>query len=138
MRLDIKIEGMSNEETYHSDYISFGFYRRVVATAWHPELGKIYEKPYLDWNYRKYTEEDIKKWDEVGNDDLDIFLTHSDCSGKLTWKECQKIYKPMKKLENKMKSVKLMNTYVDFYDTHMLWLKMLKFCLENKVSMYFC
>lgn len=41
MRLDIKIEGMSNEETYHSDYISFGFYRRVVATAWHLELGKI-------------------------------------------------------------------------------------------------
>lgn len=42
------------------------------------------------------------------------------------------------KFEDKMKSVKLMNTYVDFYDVHMLWLKMLKYCWENKVPMYFC
>lgn len=131
MGLDIKIKGMSYEETYHCGYITFRSYRCAVAKAWNQEFGKIYEKQFT----KKISNEDIKRWNELCNDDLDIFLNHSDCDGKLTWQECRAIYKVMKDLDVKMQG----HNYgtMNYYDMHTLWLNMLKYCWKNRVTMRF-
>lgn len=130
MGLDVRIKGMKHEETYHCGYITFHAYRCLVASAYNNELGKIYEKPY---NNR--TEEDIKRWNELCNDDLDLFLWHRDCEGKLTWKECRAIYKVMKDLDVKMQG----HNYgtMNYYDMHQLWLNMFRFCWHHRVNMWF-
>lgn len=134
MGLNIRIKGMSHEETYHCGYLTFGVYRQEVAKAWNKEFGEIYEKPYKNLSY-EYTDEDIKRWNELCNDDLDIFLNHSDCDGKLTWKECKKIYDVMKNLEIDMQG----HNYgtMNYYDMHKQWLNMFKFCYEHRVTMWF-
>ena len=71
--------------------------------------------------------EEIKEWNNLCNDDLDIFLWHSDCDGKLTPKECKKIYDAMKDLKVEM----------NYYDMHQLWLNMLRHCYKHRVNMYF-
>lgn len=134
MGLDIRIKGMSYEETYHCGYITFGIYRCLVAEAYNKEFGELYEKSYK-YAFYEYTDDEIKKWNKLRNDDLDIFLNHSDCDGKLTWKECRAIYKVMKDLDVKMRG----HNYgtMNSYDMHKQWLNMLKFCWKHRVNMYF-
>lgn len=134
MGLDIRIKGMTYDETYHCGYITFGVYRCKVAEAYNKEFAEIYEKPYTQIFYQ-YTKEDIKKLNLLCNDDLDLFLNHCDCSGKLSWRECKKIYKVMKNLKVEMKG----HNYgtMKEYDMHELWLNMLYFCWQYKRTMYF-
>lgn len=127
MGLDIRIKGMSYEETYHCGYITFGNYRMEVAKAYNEEFGTLYEKEYKSFYKGKLTEEEINRWNEICNDDLDLFLNHSDCEGKLTWQECKKIYNAMKDLDVKM----------NYYDMHQKWLNMFKFCWKHRVTMWF-
>lgn len=134
MGLDIRIKGMSYEDTYHCGYFTFGRYRCEVARAYNEKLGEIYEKPYKNIFY-KYTKEDDKIWDELCNDDLDLFLWHSDCDGKLTWKECRAIYKVMKDLKVEMTGHNYKT--INFYDMHQQWLNMLMFCWKHRVTMWF-
>ena len=54
MGLDIRIKGMSYEETYHCGYITLARYRIEVAKAWNEEFGEIYEKPYKDLFMKRY------------------------------------------------------------------------------------
>ena len=68
-----------------------------VAKAFNKTLGEIYEKPYLTPKY-EFTDDEIKQWNQLCNDDLDIFLWHSDCDGKLTPKECKKIYNELRNI----------------------------------------
>lgn len=112
----------------------FRVYRCKVAEAYNKEFAEIYENPYTKIFYQ-YTKEDIKKLNLLCNDDLDLFLNHCDCSGKLSWRECKKIYKVMKNLKVEMKG----HNYgtMKEYDMHELWLNMLYFCWQYKRTMYF-
>lgn len=130
MGLDISIKGLETEDTYHGGYIKFGNYRMEVARAFNKTLGEIYEKSYLTHNY-EFTKGEIEQWNYLCNDDLDIFLWHSDCDGKLTPQECKKIYNELKKLN--VKEV----YYSNKYTMHQLWLNMLKFCYKHRVNMWF-
>lgn len=134
MGLDIRIKGLNDEDTYHCGYITFGVYRCAVAKAWNTEFGEIYKKPYENLMYR-YSDEDIKRWNELCNDSLDIFLNHSDCDGKLTWNECRDIYKIMKDLEIDIQG----HNYgtMNIYDMHTQWLNMLLYCWKHRVTMWF-
>lgn len=134
MGLDIRIKGMSYEETYHCGYITFGKYRCKVAEAYNKEFAEIYKKEYENALYR-FTDEDIKRMNELCNDDLDLFLWHSDFDGKLTWKECKAIYNVMKDLKVEMQG----HNYgtMNFYDMHQQWLNMFKFCWKHRVTMWF-
>lgn len=125
MGLDIRIKGLATEDTYHGGYIKFGNYRREVAKAFNKTLGEIYEKP------NELTKGEIEQWNYLCNDDLDIFLWHSDCDGKLTPHECKKIYNELKKL-----NVKDLY-YSNKYTMHQLWLNMLQFCYKHRVNMWF-
>lgn len=130
MGLDINIKGLEREDTYHGGYIRFGNYRMKVAKAFNKTLGEFYEKSYLTPNY-EYTDDEIEQWNQLCNNDLDIFLWHSDYDGKLTPKECKKIYNELKKL--KIKDL----PYSDKWTMQELWLNMLKHCYKHRVNMYF-
>lgn len=137
MGLDIHIKGLSREDTYHGSYIRFASYRVKVAKAFNKAIGEIYEKPYKYYGY-KFTEEDEKQWNEFLLDEnapMNKFLWHSDCDGKLTPKECKKIYNAMKDLKVEMQG----HNYIEmnYYDMHQLWLNMLKHCYKHRVNMYF-
>ncbi len=106
-----------------------------VAEAYNKEFGKLYEKPYKDFSFKNYTEDEIKRWNEICDDDLDIFLNHSDCDGKFTPQECKKIYDAMKDLNVEMEG----HNYGDMkpYSMHQRWLDMFKHCYQRRVNMYF-
>ena len=127
MGLDIKIKGLSREETYHGGYGIFSSYRILLAYSYSQEIGELYKKHvYGDIGERnKPTQEEVERYDKICNDDLDILLFHSDCDGKLTPKECRKIYMAIKDLK------------CDCPDMHELWLNMLKHCYTKRVNMYF-
>lgn len=130
MGLDISIEGLERDDTYHGGYMRFANYRIEVAKVFNKTLGEIYEKPYLTPNY-EFTDDEIEQWNNLCNDDLDIFLWHSDCDGKLTPKECKKIYDELKKI--KVKDL----FYSNKWTMHQLWLNMFKYCCKHRVNMYF-
>lgn len=133
MGLDIQIKGLSQEDTYHAGYIKFANYRVKVAKAFNKTIGKIYEKPYLNFEY-KFSEGDLKQWNKIlpdENSPMNKFLWHSDCDGKFTPKECKEIYDILKNL----------NVEETFYDEktimHELWLNMFKYCYKHRINMWF-
>lgn len=130
MGLDISIKGLEREDTYHGGYMRFASYRIEVCKAFNKTLGEIYEKPFLTPNY-EFTDYEIEQWNKLCNDDLDIFLWHSDCDGKLTPEECKKIYNELKKLNVKDLP------YSDKWTMQELWLNMLQFCYKHRVNMWF-
>lgn len=127
MGLDIHIKGLEREDTYHCGYITFNLYRKNVASAYNERLGELYKKTFKD----ELQPEEIKEWNNLCNDDLDIFLWHSDCDGKLTPEECKKIYNELKKLNVKDLP------YSDKWTMQKLWLNMLQFCYKHRVNMWF-
>lgn len=131
MGLDIMVKGLTRQETYHCGYITFNVYRKKVASAYNKRLGELYEKTFKD----TLEPNEITEWNSICNNDLDIFLWHSDCDGKLTPQECKKIYNVLKDLKIEMQG----HNYVDmnFYDMHKLWLNMFKHCWKRRVNMYF-
>lgn len=131
MGLDISVKGLERKDTYHGGYITFNLYRKNVASAYNERLGELYKKTFKD----ELQPEEIKEWNNLCNDDLDIFLWHSDCDGKLTPKECKKIYDVMKNLKVEMQGHN--HIEMNYYDRHQLWLNMLKHCYKHRVNMYF-
>lgn len=127
MGLDISIKGLERKDTYHGGYIRFNVYRKEVANAYNKRLGELYEKTFR----KDLQPEEIEEWNLLCNDDLDIFLWHSDCDGKLTPEECKKIYNELNKL--KIKDL----PYSDKWTMQELWLNMLQFCYKHRVNMWF-
>ena len=131
MGLDVSVKGLTYKETYHCGYITFNLYRQKVANAYNERLGELYKKTLKE----NLTNAEITEWNNICNDDLDIFLWHSDCDGKITYQECKKIYNVMKDLKIEMQG----HNYVEmrFYNMHELWLNMFKHCYQKRVNMYF-
>lgn len=131
MGLDVSIKGLGYKDTYHGGYITFGVYRKEVAKAYNDRIGELYAKTYIE----DLTNDEIKEWNELCNDDLDIFLWHSDCDGKFTPKECNKIHNVLKNLKIDMQG----HNYgtMNKYEMHELWLNMFKYCYKRRVNMYF-
>jgi len=127
MGLDVKIKGLDRENTYHASYIGFAEYRRRIADAYNKIIGELYRKTYKE----DLTKEEIEEWNKLCNENLDIFLWHSDCDGKFTPKECKKIYDVLKTLNVDMFYRKNNITM------HELWLNMFKHCYKRRVNMYF-
>lgn len=132
MGLDVYAKGLDYENSYHCGYITFNIYRKKLAKAFNPRLGELYEKTILG---DKLTEKEIKEWNNLCNDDLDLFLWHSDCDGKFTPTECKKIYNIAKSLKVEMEchNYITMNTY----NMHEQWLNIFKHCFKRRVNMYF-
>ena len=122
---DVKIYGLPIEDTYHGGYGKYSEYRMEVAKAFNKTLGEIYENSY----YYEFPEDKIEQWNQLCNDNLDIFLFHGE--KEFTPEECGKIYNELKKL--KVKDL----PYSDKWTMHELWLNMFKYCYTHKVNMWF-
>lgn len=134
MGLYANAKGLTAETSYDCGYITFGVYRQKVAEAYNKEFGELYKKSYSPF-FKEYTDDEIKRWNEICNDDLDIFLNHSDCDGKFTPQECKKIYNAMKGLKVDMEG----HNYgvMKPYDMHKQWLNIFKHCYQHRVNLYF-
>ena len=136
MGLTATAKGLTDETGYDCGYITFGIYCREVAKAYNEEFGEIYEKwCKTAFTREPLTEDECKRWNEICNDDLDIFLTHSDCDGKFTPQECRKIYNAMKGLKIDMQG----HNYgvMKPYNMHEHWVAMFKHCADRRVNLYF-
>ena len=99
MGLVIRAKGF-DEDIYDSGYSGFTHFRVAVAKAYNKEFGKLYE----DWvwcsmTHNEFPKEDSDRINELANSDLNLLLLHSDCDGKLTPKECKRIYNVTKDLK---------------------------------------
>ena len=103
MGLVITAKGF-NETIYDSGYMGFTHFRVAVAKAYNQEFGELYEKWIKAVSFGisrlyKMSKEEMERLNELANNDLDLLLLHSDCDGKLTPKECKKIYEVTKNLK---------------------------------------
>lgn len=124
MGLAIHVKGLDWEDSYHSNYISFMWYRMKISELYNKRIGELYSKNRI----YPLTEEEREEWNKLCNNDLDIFLWHSDCDGKLTVKECRKVYKILKQYEIDDKQLNKL---------HQKFLSNLKFCIKYRRNMYF-
>lgn len=77
-------------------------------------------------------DEDVEYWNAHCNDDVDILILHSDCDGKLTPKECRRVY-------NAIKDIKIEVDPIGYYEALLEDLKeLLLFCARHRVNMWFC
>lgn len=130
MGLTIRIPGV--RDNYNCGYITFGIFRRRLAKSYNQEFGELYEKWQKSaWPmFPELTDAEVARYNELCNSDLDIFLLHSDCGGKLTPKECKRIYKAIKDLKMDMQGHNCGNMLEQF---RMMFLH----CWKYRVNMYF-
>jgi hypothetical protein len=103
MGLMITAKGFK-EEIYNSGYVGFTNFRVALAKSYNQEFGELYEKwikavSFGTLSLYKMSKEEMERLNELANVDLDLLLLHSDCDGKLTPKECKKIYEVTKNLK---------------------------------------
>jgi len=125
-------KGLSAKDSYNKGYITFGVYRKKLAKAYNEKIGYLYEKIYDGIDL---TEEEGIEWDKICNDDLDIFLWHSDCDGKFTPQECKKIYNAMKNIKVNMQEHKYIIMETNCMHVH--WLNIFRYCYKRRVNLYF-
>ena len=110
-------------------YSTFAIMRRlIIGQAYGEKCKEIYSKDYV-------TDDDIAYWNSVCNDDLDLFLMHSDCDGKFTPKECRRILKALEPIHidmdgwgfDKSKRCNMLDQ----------WKLMFRHCADKRVNMYF-
>jgi hypothetical protein len=125
MSLDI---GARWHDGVHIGYGRFNNYRTALAHAYNPEYGALYEKAVRGIFNSKYrlTKAEDDRWKEIANDDLELFILHSDCDGELSSKECRKIYAVLKMLEPET-----------YKDEHKEFLHIFKHCAKLRVKMVF-
>lgn len=132
MGLTVSIKGY--KDAYDCGYITFMRFRVELAKAFDPVFGGLYEK----WCMDGLTQDECDTANRImeGHDALDLFLTHSDCDGKFTPKECRAIYDEIKDMHMDM----LGHNYGDVnthYNMLEKWKDMFLFCARNRVNMFF-
>ena len=112
-------------------YSSFGNLRIAIAKAFNDTIGEMYYKHYRQTDY----DANISLWNSICNDDLDIFLFHSDCDGKLSFTECKKIWKAIKTIPEERIQRELSDEWMkDAFDVLML---NLEYCYKFRRTLYF-
>lgn len=137
MGLTIKAKGLEHKNSYDCGYITFHHFRVELAKTYNKEFGELYER-WINNGFAgsvPLTKNEFDKMNELSNDDLNIFLIHSDCEGKLTSTECGKIYNVIKDLKMNMEG----HNYVtmNYYNMLEQWKNMFYHCWKKRVNMYF-
>ena len=135
MGLTIRAKGLLDEHSYDCGYITFTNFRIAVAKAYNQEFGELFQKNCYNWFEHKFTKDDLTRIIELANDDLDIFLEHSDYDGKMTPQECRKVYSVIKDLSVEM----IGHNYGAMENYNMLeqWKNIFKHCYTRRVNLYF-
>lgn len=134
MGLDVYAKGMPR---YSISYIRYGGLRAAIVR-------KVYgERCYnifttSPWDEIKMTHEEKQAnadyWNSVCNDDLDLFLLHSDCDGKFTPKECKAILKAIEPIDVDFDGLDFDRKPCNLLDH---WKEMFRHCAKRRVNMYF-
>ena len=158
MVLDIFVEGC--DDSFSCQYSGFSKFRCEILRGWNQELGKLYEKKYgFLWNksgglkelfemlnevkngqsngIQEQIDKILDEYDKPYNEGMKIFARHSDCDGEITSKECELVLKAFERVDPDKfdNSDEEMNEwYRESYD---IWLKMLKYAVENNKSIIF-
>lgn len=134
MGLVATAKGLTAETEYNFGYLTYGtFILELIETAYGKECRDIFRKHMTDG--RGFTQEECDVWNAVCNDDLDIFIQHSDCDGKFTPQECRRIYNAMKNLKMDM----IGHNYGVMQPYNMLehWKAIFKHCAKRRVNLYY-
>lgn len=134
MGLDVRAKGLTAETGFSCGYMTYSnFIMELIRVAYGERCYDIYKNSLL--YETTFTDEEVEYWNERCNDDLDILIFHSDCSGKFTPKECGRIYNAMKDLRSDMQghNYGVMKTYNMFEH----WKAIFKHCADRRVNLYF-
>ena len=125
MSLDVEVKGLPR---HNYGYGQFNQFRgEIVKAVYGLDLYEIWKKKFAD-------DDDVKRWNEKCNDDLDLFILHSDCDGKLTVSECRKVRNAMKSVEEKINKSDMSKEHKQMVNE---WYCMFAFCARNRVIMKF-
>lgn len=132
MGLHAHAKGLTEETEFNCGYLTYMNFRKSLAYAYNKEIGEMFESLL---NGGDLTVEQEIRWNEICNDDLDIFLFHSDCGGKFTWRECRRIYNAIKDLHMDMQG----HNYCVMEPYNMLehWKNIFLHCAKRRVNLYF-
>lgn len=128
MGLDTFADGLSWEQNFHGMYFIFNWFRDELVRSLY---GQVCYEAYRVIGH-EFTEYEVQVWNSVCDDDLDIFLWHSDCSGSFTPKECRRVYKALKRAEKKELSSDLL-----FKMMFKKWKKLFRYCAKHRVELLF-
>lgn len=133
MGLCATAKGLTAETEFNCGYFTYMRFLINLAHAYNPEIGQMYERICNGGHSLDDCEE--ARWDELGNDDLDLLLFHSDCSGKFTPQECRKIYNVIKDLKMDMQG----HNYgvMKFYNMLEHWKNIFLHCAKRRVNLYY-
>ena len=132
MGLCAHAKGLTDETEFNCGYLTYrNFIRELIKIAYDEKCCQIFDKLGHD----KLSDSDITYWNEHCNDDLDILIWHSDCSGKFIPQECRKIYNAIKDLKSNMQG----HNYGVMRSYNMLehWKNIFKHCVEKRVNLYY-
>ena len=125
MGLTVVAKGMPNFDLAYSTYYTMR--RLIVKEIYGEKCEEIFRGQYA-------SDEDVTYWNSVCNDDLDLFLLHSDCDGHFTVKECRKILKALEPI-----SIDMQGWDFDRNSCNMLdqWKRMFRHCVKRRVCMWY-
>ena len=131
MGLDLYAKGYTGK--FSCPYSTFYRLRRsIVRAVYGDEMEAIYSKLYKQYKGEP-TREEIATWNERCDEDIDIFLFHSDCDGHMYPAQCRKVYR-------KLKDVEVEDERVSPYSYKELFarlLDILKYCADNRRMLLF-
>lgn len=78
-------------------YIAFGIVRCQLSNSFSRELGQLYKKPYNNFCFKGFSEEELGRWNQICPEGLDLFLWVPDSNGKLSAVQCKKVISDLDK-----------------------------------------
>ena len=126
MGLDIVAKGLARKDGYHASYGGYYWFRVEIVR-------RCYGEYFIDiFRNDNATKEECEAWNKICDDDLDIFLLHSDCEGKFTPKECRKVYNALCRIETKEDDPERFTKDLE------LWKGIFLHCAKRRVNLYYC
>lgn len=134
MGLNAKAVGLTAKTEFNCGYITYdNFMLELIRTAYGEDCRNIFLK--FNITNAPFSNEDVIIWNEKCNDDLDIWIWHSNCDGKFTPQECRKIYNAIKNL--KMDVIGHNYGVMKSYNMLEHWKNIFKHCADRRVTLYF-
>ena len=126
MGLDVCAKDMPRFKLSYSTYYRMRLL--IIEQAYGEKCVEIFKK-------EKPSDEDFQYWKSMCNDDLDLFLLHSDCDGKFTPKECKRILKALEKIYIDMDGWSFdRNESINMLEQ---WKLMFEHCVKRRVCMFY-
>lgn len=115
-------------------YITYLNIRRSILYSYDKRLYDLFEADLKNSMFGNNELDITDDWNKICNEDLDLLIWHSDCDGKLSSKECKKIYKVLENLNFKMPD-NLENLRIQ--DAYYKLKEIIRHCGSSRHTLYF-